>query len=285
MEDVFELQDEIARKIAEALRVTLSPAGGGGARGQADGEPAGVRPVPAREELRAPTHAAGQRVRAPDVRERRRAGPRFALAHAAIANVCAADALQLRARPVWLERARAASRKAVALRPELPEPRSRTRGSSTPTAGTTTASDGAPGDREEERLRGRVLPARAHAVLGGPLPGARGRGGEGDGGGRAGLQHLRPDPERARRARQDRGAARTSASARSRRSRTTSGRSRRTRAPGSSSRATTPSPGEARTRSARRTSRSRCGRTRPRSSTTRRASSARSRTRRRRSTR
>ena len=75
MEDVFEVQDEIARKIAEALRVTLTPAGAGGARRQADREPAGLRPLPARPELRAPADAAGPRVRAPDVRERGRAGP------------------------------------------------------------------------------------------------------------------------------------------------------------------------------------------------------------------
>ena len=41
MQDVFEVQDEIARKIAEALRITLVAAGAGGARGQADREPAG----------------------------------------------------------------------------------------------------------------------------------------------------------------------------------------------------------------------------------------------------
>ena len=37
MADVFEVQDEIARKIAEALRVTALAAGAGGARRQADG--------------------------------------------------------------------------------------------------------------------------------------------------------------------------------------------------------------------------------------------------------
>ena len=54
MQDVFEVQDEIARKIAEALRITLSPQEQAGARHQADREPAGLRPLPARQELRAP---------------------------------------------------------------------------------------------------------------------------------------------------------------------------------------------------------------------------------------
>ena len=47
--------------------------------------------------------------------------PDFALAHAAIANVCAQTYYLYERDPVWLERAKAASRKAVALRPQLPE--------------------------------------------------------------------------------------------------------------------------------------------------------------------
>jgi len=47
--------------------------------------------------------------------------PDFALAHAAIANVCAQFFWQYDREPAWIDRARAASEKAVALRPEVPE--------------------------------------------------------------------------------------------------------------------------------------------------------------------
>ena len=76
MADVFAVQDEIARKIAEALRVTLSPQEQEAIAAQADRQPAGLRPVPARPQLRAPPDPPGPRVRAADVRERGLARPR-----------------------------------------------------------------------------------------------------------------------------------------------------------------------------------------------------------------
>jgi non-specific serine/threonine protein kinase len=121
MEDVFEVQDEIARKIAEALRVTLSPQ-----------EEAALASKPTENlqaydlYLRGKSYA--RRLTRQDFEfalqmfENATAlDPDFALAHAAIANVCAQTHYLYARDPVWLERAKAASRKAVALRPQLPE--------------------------------------------------------------------------------------------------------------------------------------------------------------------
>ena len=70
MQDVFEVQDEIARKIADALRDYPVAAGTGRYFNQADRESAGLRPLSPRQELRAAPDPAGSRVRAADVRER-----------------------------------------------------------------------------------------------------------------------------------------------------------------------------------------------------------------------
>ena len=76
MEDVFEVQDEIARKIAEALRITLSPQEQEVLAAKPTENLAGLRPLPAGPQLRAPADAPGPRVRAPDVRERGRRSTR-----------------------------------------------------------------------------------------------------------------------------------------------------------------------------------------------------------------
>ena len=122
MADVFEVQDEIARKIAEALRITLTPQ-----------EEAALAAKPTENlqaydlYLRGKSYA--RRLTRQDFEfalqmfENAVAlDPDFALAHAAIANVCAQTHYNYGRDPVWLERAKAASRKAVALRPQLPEP-------------------------------------------------------------------------------------------------------------------------------------------------------------------
>ena len=122
MQDVFEVQDEIARKIAEALRITLSPQ-----------EVAALAAKPTENlqaydlYLRGKSYA--RRLTRQDFEfalqmfENAVAlDPDFALAHAAIANVCAQTHYNYGRDPVWLERAKAASRKAVALSPQLPEP-------------------------------------------------------------------------------------------------------------------------------------------------------------------
>jgi serine/threonine protein kinase/Tfp pilus assembly protein PilF len=122
MEDVFELQDEIARKIAEALRVTLTPQ---------EEEALAAKPTENLQAydlyLRGKSYARRLTRRdfefALQMFENAVAlDPAFALAHAAIANVCAQTHYNYGRDPVWLEKAKAASARAVALRPELPEP-------------------------------------------------------------------------------------------------------------------------------------------------------------------
>ena len=121
MKDVFEVQDEMARKIAEAQRVTLSP-----------------------QELEALADKPTENLQAYDLylRGKRYArrltrqdvefalqmfenavtlDPSFALAYAACANACAMYYSLFSRDQVWIERAREASGRAVALRWDLPE--------------------------------------------------------------------------------------------------------------------------------------------------------------------
>jgi non-specific serine/threonine protein kinase len=121
MKDVFEVQDEMARKIAEALRVTLSP-----------------------QELEALADKPTENLQAYDLylRGKRYArrltrqdvefalqmfenavalDPSFALAYAACANACAMYYSFFSRDQIWVERAREASGRAVALRWDLPE--------------------------------------------------------------------------------------------------------------------------------------------------------------------
>src|SRR6266478_4155137 len=121
MKDVFEVQDEIARKIAEALRVTLSPQ---------ELEALAVKPT---ENLQAyDLYLRGKRYARRLTRQDIEFAlqmfenavtldPSFALAYAACANACAMYYSFFSRDEVWVERAREASGKAVALRWDLPE--------------------------------------------------------------------------------------------------------------------------------------------------------------------
>jgi serine/threonine protein kinase/tetratricopeptide (TPR) repeat protein len=121
MKDVFELQDEIARKIAEALRVTLSPQ---------ELEALAIKPT---ENLQAyDLYLRGKRYARRQTRQDLEFSLQmfenavtmdssFALAYAACANACAMFYCNFSRDQVWVERARAASGKAVALRWDLPE--------------------------------------------------------------------------------------------------------------------------------------------------------------------
>ncbi len=121
MKDVFEIQDEIARKIAEALRVTLSPQ---------ELEALSVKPT---ESLQAyDLYLRGKRYARRQTRQDLEFALQmfenavaidasFALAYAASANACAMFYCNYSRDPVWVERAREASGKAVALRWDLPE--------------------------------------------------------------------------------------------------------------------------------------------------------------------
>ena len=121
MKDVFEIQDEMARKIAEALRVTLSPQ---------ELEALAVKPT---ENLQAyDLYLRGKRYARRQTRQDLEFALQmfenavamdasFALAYAACANACAMFYCNYSRDQVWVERAREASGKAVALRWDLPE--------------------------------------------------------------------------------------------------------------------------------------------------------------------
>src|SRR6202521_4716689 len=121
MKDVFEVQDEMARKIAEALRVTLSPE---------ELEALAVKPT---ENLQAyDLYLRGKRYARRQTRQDLEFAlqmfenavaldPSFALAYAACANACAMFYCNYSRDNIWVERARNASGKAVALRWDLPE--------------------------------------------------------------------------------------------------------------------------------------------------------------------
>jgi serine/threonine protein kinase len=121
MKDVFEVQDEMARKIAEALRVTLSPE---------ELEALAIKPT---ENLQAyDLYLRGKRYARRQTRQDLEFAlqmfengvaidPNFALAYAACANACAMFYCNYSRDQVWVERAREASGKAVALRWDLPE--------------------------------------------------------------------------------------------------------------------------------------------------------------------
>ena len=121
MKDVFEVQDEIARKIAEALRVTLSPQ---------ELEALAIKPT---ENLQAyDLYLRGKRYARRQTRQDLEFAlqmfenavtidPSFALAYAACANACAMFYCNYSRDVIWVERARNASGKAVALRWDLPE--------------------------------------------------------------------------------------------------------------------------------------------------------------------
>jgi non-specific serine/threonine protein kinase len=121
MADVFAVQDEIARKIAEALRVQLSPQ---------EQEALARKPTDnlqaydlylrgksfARRGTRQDTEFALQMFESAVAMD-----PAFALAHAAIAIACAQYYYRSERAQAWIERAKAASRRASALGGDAPE--------------------------------------------------------------------------------------------------------------------------------------------------------------------
>src|SRR5215510_5288779 len=121
MQDIFELQDEIARKIAEALRVTLSP--------QEQAELA-AKPTDNLQayDLYLRGKAYARRMTKQDLEFARQMyeqaialDPKFALAYAAIAHACAGIFYNYGRDEEWIERARNAAERAAAIQPELPE--------------------------------------------------------------------------------------------------------------------------------------------------------------------
>jgi serine/threonine protein kinase len=121
MADIFEVQDEIARKIAEALRVTLSPQ---------EQEELAARPTENLQAydlyLRGKSYA--RRLTRQDLEFALQMfensvtlDPEFALAHAANAIFCAQYYANFQRDAAWGARAKAAADKAIALKPELPD--------------------------------------------------------------------------------------------------------------------------------------------------------------------
>ena len=121
MQDIFELQDEIARKIAEALRVTLSP------QEQAELAAKPTENLQAYDlYLRGKSYV--RRMTKQDLEFARQMfeqaialDPKFALAFAAIAHACAALFYNYGRDEVWIDRAKAAAEQAAVLQPGLPE--------------------------------------------------------------------------------------------------------------------------------------------------------------------
>jgi serine/threonine protein kinase/Tfp pilus assembly protein PilF len=121
MKDVFEVQDEMARKIAEALRVTLSPQ-----ELEALADKPTENPQAYDLYLRGKRYA--RRLTRQDVEFALQMfenavtlDPTFALAYAACANACAMYYSFFSRDQIWAERASEASSRAVALRWDLPE--------------------------------------------------------------------------------------------------------------------------------------------------------------------
>ncbi len=121
LKDVFEVQDEIARKIAEALRITLSPQ-----------EQAAISAKPTDNlqaydlYLRGKSHA--RRVTRQDLEFALQMyegavalDSEFALPYAGIANVCAQYHYHHKHDAAWMKRALTAAQRASALAPNLPE--------------------------------------------------------------------------------------------------------------------------------------------------------------------
>jgi serine/threonine protein kinase len=121
MKDVFEVQDEMARKIAEALRIKLSPQE---LEALADKPTENTQAYDlylrgkryARRQTRQDVEFALQMFENAVVLD-----PSFALAYAACANACAMYYSIFTRDQIWIERAREASGRAVALRWDLPE--------------------------------------------------------------------------------------------------------------------------------------------------------------------
>jgi tetratricopeptide (TPR) repeat protein len=121
MEDVFAVQDEIASKIAAALRITLSPQ---------EQEALAAKPP---ENLHAydlylPGRNFARRVGRQDMQfalqmyENAVAlDPGFAVAHAAIANVCAQFYYYFERKQEWIDRVNAATKRAIATGRDEPE--------------------------------------------------------------------------------------------------------------------------------------------------------------------
>jgi serine/threonine protein kinase/Tfp pilus assembly protein PilF len=118
VEDVFAIQDEIARNIAQALRITLSPQ-----EEKIIARKPTDNPQAYDFYLRGRSYTRQQNVEfALQMFEQAvKLDPNFALAHAGLANVCGIIHEFREQDPKWIERGLAACNRALALEPSLPE--------------------------------------------------------------------------------------------------------------------------------------------------------------------
>ncbi len=121
LSDVFEVQDEIARNITQALRITLTPQEEKLLAAKPTGDPRAYDHYLkgrsySRRMTRSDLDLAMQMFEHAILLD-----PGFALAHAGIANACGVLYEWHEADPKWLERGRAASERALALDASLPE--------------------------------------------------------------------------------------------------------------------------------------------------------------------
>ncbi len=116
LKDVFEVQDEIARSIAEALRVTLS-----------SHEQTNIAKKPTENSTaydyflrgRSYTRRESLEYAIQMFEQAIKLDPAFAMAHAGVANACAVKYEYHGKEAIWLERAKAACERALALDPQL----------------------------------------------------------------------------------------------------------------------------------------------------------------------
>src|ERR1700683_3605820 len=118
LEDVFAIQEEIARSIAQALRITLTPQEEKTMARKPTENPQAYdfylrgRGYPRRENLDYALQMFEQAIQL---------DPNFALAHAGIATLCGLNYEIRDQNPKWIERGLAACDRATALAPDLPE--------------------------------------------------------------------------------------------------------------------------------------------------------------------
>src|SRR5712691_7022452 len=118
LEDVFAIQEEIARSIAQALRITLTPQ---------EEKPIARKPTENPQAYdfylrgRSYTRRENMDYALQMFEQAIQLDPNFALAHAGIAHLCGLIYEISEQKPEWIDRAKAACEQAAALVPDLPE--------------------------------------------------------------------------------------------------------------------------------------------------------------------
>ena len=188
MEDVFAIQEEIARSIAQALRITLTPQEEKTMARKPTENPQAYdfylrgRSYTRRENIDYALQMFEQAIQL---------DPNFALAHAGIAHLCGVIYEVREQNPKWIERGLAACDRATALAPDLPEVLvARARIFYAQKKYEEAAQLALRAIERKPRLRRRVERPRPGLFRRGPLPGSRGDCRARDGTQRRRLQHV-----------------------------------------------------------------------------------------------